>query len=267
MVVWGEARGSRKRNCRIDPETRSDSLSIGQNRGDAISGVSFGLMGGGRPRSGLPDREPVPPLWEMSPEDVFAFWDFVEVNRDQECCINCGREGHTVAQCMIPRSDGFVHGCVFCNSRVHGTFDCLSFPGELAEQVSVFVSNRANMPPLYSPFWVPFLFRYLYKNPGAHIEKGFPWTVEFAQESLQDPDVGIWAVDAMETGLACVRPVDPETRSLEEVWKRFQPEMAFLGQLYPGRNKTGPFDRVGEMIDWIKDEPNAGETRKCWSLP
>ncbi|KAF4964137.1 hypothetical protein FSARC_7919 [Fusarium sarcochroum] len=266
MVVWGEDRDDRQRDYRIALETRSDSPSVGQNRGDAILGVPFGLMGGGRPRSGIPDREPVP-LWEMLPGDVMDYWDFVEANEDQVCCANCGRENHTVARCMIPMPDGFVHGCVFCNTRMHDTMECIQFPGVLDEQVAVLVSDRANMPPLYSPFWVPFLFRYRYKNPGAQIEEGFPWTVEFAKESLRNPDVGIWAVDAMEPGLAYARPVDPETKTWEEVWKAFQAEMASLGELYRGRNSTRPFDKVREMIDWIKDEPNAGERRRYWIQP
>ncbi|KAJ4136439.1 hypothetical protein NW768_004052 [Fusarium equiseti] len=137
-------------------------------------------------------------------------------------CPNCLRQGHEIAKCMIPRSDGYVHGCALCNSSTHQTDDCRQLSRmHKNDMLDLFISNRANMPPLLATNWW-YLSLYVYKYfMGPTIEDGYPWTPEFGISVLNDPDLQIWATDAMELGAFWMRPIDPRMSSWEKVQETF----------------------------------------------
>lgn len=133
-------------------------------------------------------------------------------------CRSFAGVGHTVAKCMIPRPDGYVHGCALCNTWTHQTDDCQGL-SELHKDdiLDLFISNRANMPPLLATTcWYLSLYVYKYFK-GPTIETGYPWTPEFGVSVLNIPDLRIWATDAMELGAFWMRPVDPRMSSWEKV--------------------------------------------------
>ncbi|KAJ4256741.1 hypothetical protein NW762_008837 [Fusarium torreyae] len=226
MIVWEEDHDTRGLGYRThqSPHNREDEH-------DAVLDTPFSLPGGGQPRDGLPGRRR-PPLLAMSLQDQREYLDLADARRHPVRCANCRRENHTVAQCMIPLSDGFVHGCVFCNDKGHTSKECPSYPRDLKKKLEVFVHGRANMPPLYGIVWPQILINYILRNRDAEIEEGFPWTVDFGRRIVLYPRLCIDAVDAMDRDLACLRPVDPRTRSLEEAQKSFNTELERMGELH-----------------------------------
>ncbi|RSL98680.1 hypothetical protein CEP52_010232 [Fusarium oligoseptatum] len=68
-------------------------------------------------------------------------------------CANCEGPGHEVSECMIPRLDGYVHGCAFCNTTSHGTTECSKYSWDFESQVDVLVRQRGSMPPLKDAPW------------------------------------------------------------------------------------------------------------------
>jgi hypothetical protein len=91
----------------------------------------------------------------------------------------------------------------------------------IEDKFSLFVTERANMPPLLMRSnW--YLVLYVYKHfVGPTIEGGYPWTPEFGVSVLNDRDLEIWAEDAMEFEAFWMRPVDPQTSSWEKVQETF----------------------------------------------
>ncbi|KAJ4024519.1 hypothetical protein NW752_003087 [Fusarium irregulare] len=168
-----------------------------------------------------PNFEPQPredevdyPVW--GPPNRFAR------RRSPVQCRNCTRLGHTIAKCMIPRNDGYVHGCALCNTWSHQTDDCRGLDKMHKDDIlDLFISNRANMPPLMATkCWYVSLYVYKYFK-GPTIETGYPWTPEFGISVLNTPDLRIWATDAMELGIFWMRPVDPRMNSWEKVQQTF----------------------------------------------
>jgi hypothetical protein len=204
----------------------------------------FGLPGGGEPPSGV---RPVRPfqVHDPTPEEEERMWDIYESLHPSNRCANCHREGHTVAECIIPRSDGSVYGCVFCNTVRHDTSSCQFLPLDEDGRIDVLVRDRANMPPLSKIAWYRIYGIYVNNNPDILVEEAFPWTTTFGQETLRDTNLGIQAVDAMETGLTFLRPVDPCTSS----WDRVQETFAYVL-----RRDKRYYDMLVVMKDWLKDE-------------
>nr|CEG04552.1 unnamed protein product [Fusarium clavum]CEG05778.1 unnamed protein product [Fusarium clavum] len=168
-----------------------------------------------------PNFEPQPrrdevdyPTW--GPPNRFAR------RRSPVTCRNRNRVGHTIAKCMIPRTDGYVHGCALCNAWTHQTDDCQQLLEiHMDDRINIFVSDRANMPPLLMRsnwYLVLYLQKYLV---GPTIEDGYPWTPEFGVSVLNDRKLEIWAEDAMEFGAFWMRPVDPQTSSWGKVHETF----------------------------------------------
>ncbi|KAH7191906.1 uncharacterized protein B0J16DRAFT_315608 [Fusarium flagelliforme] len=168
-----------------------------------------------------PNFEPQPRKYEVDypawgPPNRFAR------RRSEITCRNCLRGGHTIAKCMIPRTDGYVHGCALCNAWTHQTDDCRQLlEMDTEDRVNLFVSDRANMPPLLMRSnWYLVLCLYKYFADPT-IEDGYPWTPEFGVSVLNDRNLEIWAEDAMEFGAFWMRPVDPQTSSWEKVQETF----------------------------------------------
>ncbi|KAF4452999.1 hypothetical protein F53441_4230 [Fusarium austroafricanum] len=235
------------RQHRAAPEAGSGSVAVGVD-------APFSVWGGGQPRSRIPF--PLPAAVENgTAEEDDEVWDMFGQGGPFDRCANCHREGHGVAQCMIPRPDGHVHGCSMCNTRDHRTIDCDYLQLPWGEQIDILVRERHNMPPLQGVPWYPMVYGYVYHNPGVDVQE-FPWSIDFPQQTLIDPDLGIQAVDAMDTGLAYLQPVDPRTAIWEAVQTSFGGiQLAFVQYLRRVRVR----EKIQEMKELLRDEEKIGE--------
>lgn len=88
-----------------------------------------------------PDTASVPSLTDPDPEAGVQ-------------CANCKKFGHELADCVIPKGDGLVHGCPICNTQDHGLDECPKLnedPTARSEQVLPFVwDRRFNKPMIMS---------------------------------------------------------------------------------------------------------------------
>src|SRR5690349_4165691 len=134
------------------PEERSPEPSSVWPRDGGTIDRPFGLPGGGQPPSGF---RPVRPfqVHNPTPEEEERLWDIYESIHPSSRCANCHREGHTVAQCIIPRSDGLVYGCVVCNTVLHDTGSCRLLSPDEDGLIDVLIRDRANMPPSSTVAW------------------------------------------------------------------------------------------------------------------
>ncbi|RSL60646.1 hypothetical protein CEP54_006632 [Fusarium duplospermum] len=127
---------------------------------------------------------------------------------DTIICANCERPGHKISECMIPRRDGYVHGCVFCNTTSHGTTQCANYSWDFDSQVDVLVLQRGNMPPLKDAPWRRLTREYM-ESSLIPFEEVFPWTRKFGKRVLKNPDLLEEAIKGIE--IPGYRPVDPKT--------------------------------------------------------
>ncbi|RMJ13711.1 hypothetical protein CDV36_006634 [Fusarium kuroshium] len=111
---------------------------------------------------------------------------------------------------MIPREDGYVHGCVFCNTIDHDTIRCAKYTRDFDSQVRVLVTERGNMPPLKDGEWHEITQECIHRSL-ISFEDGFPWTPEFGKMVLKTPELLEKAREGIE--YLAKRPVDPKTRS------------------------------------------------------
>ncbi|RSL73453.1 hypothetical protein CEP53_000737 [Fusarium sp. AF-6] len=127
---------------------------------------------------------------------------------DTRVCANCGESGHGVDMFMIPREDGYVHGCVFCNTIDHGTTQCAKFSWDFESRIKVLVQQRGSMPPLKDAPWRKLTQEYI-QSSLIWFEDGFPWTPEFGKRVLKAPDL----LEEARKGIKIpgYRPMDPNT--------------------------------------------------------
>ncbi|KAH6955577.1 hypothetical protein DER45DRAFT_541701 [Fusarium avenaceum] len=179
------------------PEERSPELSPVWPRDGAIIKRSLVLPGGGQPPNGV---RPVRPfqVHDLAPEAEEQLWDIYEFIHPSTRCVNYRREGHTVAQCVIPRPDRLVYSCVFCNTVRHDMGSC-RFLHDEDGLIDVLVRGGANMPQLSTVEWYRIYSIYVNNNPGIPVEEAFPWTTTFGQETLHDTSLGIQARNVLMT--------------------------------------------------------------------
>ncbi|RSL60640.1 hypothetical protein CEP54_006627, partial [Fusarium duplospermum] len=125
-----------------------------------------------------------------------------------EKCPNCSKEGHTVTECVLPRRDGYVHGCIHCNTADHQTGKCAKHPRDTEELVELLVKNRPRMPPLKATPWYSALYEYMEEQSLENVEH-FPWSPEFGIQVIQDSLLSAQALASMEKGVD-FRPEDPD---------------------------------------------------------
>ncbi|RSL86886.1 hypothetical protein CDV31_016335 [Fusarium ambrosium] len=136
-------------------------------------------------------------------------------------CPNCRKEGHAIRECMLPRSDGYVYGCIYCNTMSHNTAKCSKHPREIEKQVESLVSERINMPALKGSDWYPVLWAYLDDNPREPTPDVFPWTPKFGIECRRDDLLWMRAEESMEKEDPGLRPIDPRGESWETIQDAF----------------------------------------------
>ncbi|RTE72587.1 hypothetical protein BHE90_012984 [Fusarium euwallaceae] len=95
-------------------------------------------------------------------------------------CANCEGPGHEVSECMIPRLDGYIHGCAFCNTTSHGTTECSKYLQDPASQVNTIVRDRARMPPLKDAPWHDITQEYIYRL----VHRDIVWRKDITVEAL-----------------------------------------------------------------------------------
>ncbi|RTE72629.1 hypothetical protein BHE90_012954 [Fusarium euwallaceae] len=127
---------------------------------------------------------------------------------DIEKCPSCSKEGHTIRECMLPRRDGYVHGCIHCNTADHQTGECTKHPRDTEKLVDLLVKSRPNMPPLKATPWYPALYEYMEEKSLENVEH-FPWRPQFGIHVIQDGLLSAQALESMEKGVD-FRPRDPE---------------------------------------------------------
>ncbi|EEU44521.1 uncharacterized protein NECHADRAFT_85156 [Fusarium vanettenii 77-13-4] len=166
-------------------------------------------------------------------------------------CPNCKVEGHGIVECMMPRRDGYVHGCIHCSTAEHQTAKCDKHPRDTAKLVDLLVKQRPNMPPLKATPWYPALHEYMEVASLEAIES-FPWRAQFGIEVIQDPLLRRRAVESIEKGRD-FRPVDPKMTDWVTIRERDgKPKSAMDG--FP-KLGTQPQGGKGPSQKWSKRQP------------
>ncbi|KAL2878846.1 hypothetical protein SGCOL_005813 [Colletotrichum sp. CLE4] len=184
-------------------------------------------------------------------------------------CCNCDEKGHAVIDCVIPQADGYVWGCVWCNSRTHNWDDCQAPDKPKAPETILYmlVVRRGRKPPIVTTVSWYNLFMDSYKgfklqvrNRGEHVSAkeclvdmalaaGFPLTQARSMwMRINDPDPLIkYDYHKMDTSSL---PVDPATKDIDTLvrghwlqWEYFGGHVAFwaqYGMFVGGDKKTDP---------------------------
>ncbi|KAK1635312.1 hypothetical protein BDP81DRAFT_472820 [Colletotrichum phormii] len=124
-------------------------------------------------------------------------------------CCNCDEKGHAAIDCVMPQADGYVWGCVWCNSRTHDCDDCDAPDKPKAPEAMFYmlVVRRARKPPIVTTVsWYDLLmdsykgFKLQVRNLGEHVSAkeclldmalraGFPLThARSMWMRINDPD-------------------------------------------------------------------------------
>lgn len=171
------------------PEERSPELSPVWPRDGAFIERSLVLPGGGQPPSGVCPVRPFQ-VHDLTPEAEERLWDIYESIHPSTRCANYHREGHTVTQCIIPRPDVLVYGCVVCNTIQYDTGSCRFLPPDEDGLIDVLVSGRANMPQLSTVAWYRIYSIYVNNDPDIPVEEAFPWTTTLVKKPYTIPAYG-----------------------------------------------------------------------------
>ncbi|KAJ4025599.1 hypothetical protein NW752_003072 [Fusarium irregulare] len=156
-------------------------------------------------------------------------------------CGNCKGYDHKTSQCWCIQLDGYIHGCVICDSPDHDTSECQEFAGwDKGARVAILVNSRANLPPLRGKNWFHLFESYLkeelkrgksYKETLQQLN-GLPWTIEFSQACRQDP--------ARMEQLHRIMVLDPFARQCPdpntETWDKAKRYLARVDAEKPARN-------------------------------
>ncbi|KXH27375.1 hypothetical protein CSIM01_02659 [Colletotrichum simmondsii] len=179
-------------------------------------------------------------------------------------CCNCDEQGHAAMDCVLPQPDGFVWGCVWCNSRTHSWDDCDAQDKPRTPEVVFYmlIVRRARKPPIvtkaswYTMFMDAYrAYKLQVREPGTSVSAmeilvdmalraGFPWTHgRSIWMRVHDPD-SILDYDYTKMS-TCPLPADPATRDIDTLtktqwlqWEYFGGHAAFWSQY--GDKTTSP---------------------------
>jgi hypothetical protein len=135
-------------------------------------------------------------------------------------CSNCKRLSHSLKDCLLA-IDGFIPGCVFCNSQDHAVDTCQPFRAmSLEEKVRLLVHERSKRPALKTSLaWWKYLRDYA-EAGGTEMPTEFPWSSDFAMEKAIEDD-GMFILGRQvrwdETRNMNYLPTDPKHASVKDV--------------------------------------------------
>ncbi|KXH31744.1 hypothetical protein CNYM01_11601 [Colletotrichum nymphaeae SA-01] len=160
------------------------------------------------------------------------------IGTPQHRCCNCDKKGHAAIDCVLPQPDGFVWGCVWCNSRTHDWDDCDVQDKPRTPEVVFYmlIVRRARKPPIVTKvsWYTMFMdahraYKLQVREPGTSVSAmeilvdmalraGFPWTHgRSIWMRVHDPD-SILDYDYTKMS-TCPLPADPATRDIDTLTK------------------------------------------------
>ncbi|KAM0241331.1 hypothetical protein ACHAPO_002138 [Fusarium lateritium] len=94
-------------------------------------------------------------------------------------CGLCKSKGHTLEHCLLTEN-GFIKGCVLCNTTSHNVDRCAKFTGlSMDAKLNLLVNERAGLPPLSTvKSWSNMMLAWLHDNEsrGKEAPVGYPWS-------------------------------------------------------------------------------------------
>lgn len=181
-------------------------------------------------------------------------------------CGNCKGYDHKTSQCWCIQLDGYIHGCVICDSPDHDTSECQEFAEwDRGARVAVLVNSRANLPPLRGKNWFHLLESYLKEelkrgksyNETLQQLNGLPWTLEFSQACRQDP--------ARMEQLHRIMVLDPFARQCPdpntETWDKAKRYLARVRAEKPVRNAKRELQQIRTRARALAEENGELKTR------
>ncbi|KXH63974.1 hypothetical protein CSAL01_02144 [Colletotrichum salicis] len=141
------------------------------------------------------------------------------IGTPQYRCCNCDEKGHAVIDCAMPQSDGYVWGCVWCNSRTHDWDTCDAPDKPRAPEVIFYILVTSAVRPRA-------LGRRLPLNMA--LAAGFPWTQARSMwMRANNPDP---MIDYDYHGMsASALPSDPATKDISTLIKGYWLKWEYFG--------------------------------------
>ncbi|KAL6912759.1 hypothetical protein FSST1_010519 [Fusarium sambucinum] len=140
-------------------------------------------------------------------------------------CIGCDLSSHSLKDCLYA-PNGYIEGCIFCNTHTHKTDACRQFGNmNLENKVKTLVHQRQWRPALKTAImWWDYLMDYIQKG-GNDMPEEFPWSDDFAIAKVEEDDAAalarvqeVWDENRNVQDL----PKDPKHASREEVLNLYQ---------------------------------------------
>lgn len=144
-------------------------------------------------------------------------------NRKWPRCGNCKKPGHTVAECVHPAADGFVHGCPVCNRGTHNKSEHChrQWPNEYFT-LKMAITRRGNRPPLAAfANWAD-LLRKAYEGGHIRLPGIFPWTPTYCRSLFENHEGPyLWETFDYNNNRSSGIGADPRTASFEALKLNF----------------------------------------------